>query len=34
MGKISERVSGSVISAVIDSYLTVARANISELAET
>ena len=34
MGKISERVSDSVISAVIDNYLTVARANTSELAET
>jgi hypothetical protein len=34
MGKISDRVSDSVISAVIDSYLTVARANTSELAET
>jgi hypothetical protein len=34
MGKISDRVSDSVISAIIDSYLTVARANTSELAET
>jgi hypothetical protein len=34
MGKISDRVSDSVISAAIDSYLTVARANTSELAET
>ena len=34
MGKISARVSDSVISAVIHSYLTVARANTSELAET
>jgi hypothetical protein len=34
MGKISERVSDSVISAVIHSYLTVARANTSELAQT